>query len=298
MLLECCCGSADEVARAVAAGVERVELCSWADAAGCTPPPGALATAAGVLQELDPGNSIVLVAMLRPVPEMVPEGGVSFLRDAETLQRALAELERLVCEWRSSGRAMAALRIAWGSLQLAGFELRVCEEELAAVAAAALRAGVGITFHRAIDLCTNQILAVDRVLQCRSVDAILTSGGSRTALEGVDRLADMVESAMKARGSDGADIIIAGSGVCGDNAAEIVRRSGVRALHGTFRGPWRALGGPSGCDPSAWRHYCEAMHARVFGGRPDRVRDVPSAAVIATVRAQATVALLKRRPGD
>lgn len=111
-----------------------------------------------------------------------------------------------------------------------------------------LAAPLPVTFHRAIDMTPDLEEALECVIAagCRRV---LTSGGRNIALEGIDGLRRMVGRAA------GRILIMAGSGVCGANAAELLA-AGVDALHlsgravrdsaMTFRNPDVSMGGLPG----------------------------------------------------
>ena len=84
--------------------------------------------------------------------------------------------------------------------------------------------GLPVTFHRAIDETPDVLEAIDS-LAALGVARVLSSGTAPTALEGADTLAAMV-----ARAGDRMQIVAGGS-VRAGNVAEIVRRTGVRAVH-------------------------------------------------------------------
>ena len=86
---------------------------------------------------------------------------------------------------------------------------------------------VPVTFHRAFDRLANPIEALDPLIEL-GVTRVLTSGGPRTASEGVDSLAAMVDH------SRGRIIVLAGGGVRAHNVREIIERTGVREVHARF----------------------------------------------------------------
>jgi copper homeostasis protein len=83
------------------------------------------------------------------------------------------------------------------------------------------------TFHRAFDVARNPLRALEDVIAagCRRV---LTSGGSATAVEGIDTLRELVRAAA------GRIEIMAGSGVNPGNAHRLAA-TGVDALHFSAR---------------------------------------------------------------
>lgn len=88
-------------------------------------------------------------------------------------------------------------------------------------------AGLPVTFHRAFDDTPDLSEALEQVIQAGAT-RVLTSGGCRTALEGVERLASLVAQA-RAR-----IVILPGGGVRAHNVAQIVARTGVREVHARF----------------------------------------------------------------
>ena len=81
-----------------------------------------------------------------------------------------------------------------------------------------------VVFHRAFDGTPDPFKALE-TLKRLGVQRVLTSGGAPTALEGVEILRHLVEAAK------GGITILAGGGINEENAAAIVRGSGVRELH-------------------------------------------------------------------
>jgi len=83
---------------------------------------------------------------------------------------------------------------------------------------------LSVTFHRAFDLRSDLDAALEDVISC-GADRILTSGGSQTALEGVDRIAHL----QKGRGRR--IRVMPGSGVRASNVADLVKRTAVLDVH-------------------------------------------------------------------
>jgi copper homeostasis protein len=82
-----------------------------------------------------------------------------------------------------------------------------------------------VGFHRAFDQVRDQDEALELLVSLQ-VDHILTSGGATTAMDGAARLTSLVERAGDRIG------IIAGGSVTKANAAELVKKTGVRIVHG------------------------------------------------------------------
>jgi copper homeostasis protein len=85
-------------------------------------------------------------------------------------------------------------------------------------------------FHRAFDLVPDHDAALAALVET-GVTRVLTSGGAATAYEGRATLARLVAAAGERL------TVLAGGGVGPEHAAELVRATGVRELHGSFRGP-------------------------------------------------------------
>jgi copper homeostasis protein len=89
----------------------------------------------------------------------------------------------------------------------------------------AMASPVRVGFHRAFDQVRDQDEALELLVSLQ-VDHILTSGGAKTATEGVPRLKQLVERAGERIG------IIAGGSITKANAANIVRATLVPCIHG------------------------------------------------------------------
>jgi copper homeostasis protein len=81
-----------------------------------------------------------------------------------------------------------------------------------------------VTIHRAFDVVPDLLAAAATLIEC-GVRRVLTAGGPASAVDGLETLAALVEHA----GDHLA--IMAGGGVRGHNAREIVTQSGVREVH-------------------------------------------------------------------
>jgi len=94
----------------------------------------------------------------------------------------------------------------------------------------AMASPVRVGFHRAFDSVRDQADALELLVSLQ-VDHILTSGAADTAMQGAARLKELVERAGDRIG------IIAGGSITKANAAELVKKTGVRTVHGrAFQG--------------------------------------------------------------
>jgi len=202
MTVEIC---VEDLAQALAAergGANRVELCSGLSEGGLTPGYGLV--------------SVVAAQCSLPVYAMIRPRGRGFVYS----EMELAAMHQDVA---AHGRAGAA-GVVFGCLDPAGnIDLKAVKE----LTHRAKDAGLGVTFHRAIDLCRNPFEALD-ILSDLGVDQVLTSGRAHRAVDGIPQLKEMVLRA----GSRIA--VMAGSGVNPDNAPSIAA-AGVQALHCTAR---------------------------------------------------------------
>lgn len=201
VLLEACVDSVTGIAEAVAGGADRLELCAGLELGGITPSIALIDRA---------------VASGRPVHVLVrPRAGNFVLCEAETAL-VLAD----IAEALSRGAAGVVV----GALRPDG---RLDRERLARFRDAA---GDGAAvLHRAVDLLPDPVAAVE-VACALGFDGVLSSGGALSAPQGAATLARMVAAAR------GRLLVIAGAGVRPENAAALVRETGVAAIHASCAG--------------------------------------------------------------
>ena len=97
-------------------------------------------------------------------------------------------------------------------------------DTVAAALFAVVAPHVPATFHLAFDFARDMFEALDTVAEI-GMARILTRGGGKTALDGIDGIRKLVERSI------GHVRIMAGGSVREDNAEEIVRKSGVTEIH-------------------------------------------------------------------
>lgn len=179
------------------AGVGRIELCAGLNDAGTTPSAALIET---VCERLE----IPVFVLIRP------RGGDFVYSDAELdLMRRDIEL--------ASG--FGAAGFATGAL---GRDYTIDMEATRSLVSAG--GNRPVTFHRAFDFTTDLFAALEQLIEC-GVKRVLTSGGARTALNGADTIARLVEQAR------GRIIVVAGGGVRENNVREIIDRTGVTEVH-------------------------------------------------------------------
>lgn len=195
--LEICVQDAAGCRAAARGGADRVELCSALSEGGLTPTLGLLEAALGA-------SELEVVALLR-----TRRG--DFVYDADERAVHLRDAQRLVAAG-VHGLAVGAL-LPSGELDLV--HLRALVEA---------GGSAKLTCHRAFDHCADPFAALEQLIEL-GFARVLTSGQAPTAPEGQELLAELVQRAA------GRIEILAGGGVRPSNVAELVRATGVPAVH-------------------------------------------------------------------
>lgn len=159
--LEVCVDNVDGLAAALRGGADRIELCSALEIGGLTPTAGLLHAASEC--------PIPVVAMIRP------RGGDFCFNDAET-QLMLNEIDAVAAAGLQ-GVVLGASK-ADGQLDLDILERLVRRAEAH---------GLRYVLHRAIDLCPDLVEATRQAINL-GFERILTSGGAKSATDGVAEL--------------------------------------------------------------------------------------------------------------
>lgn len=201
--VEICLDDLDGITVAERAGADRVELCASLGEGGITPSIGSAAIA------LRTATRIGVSVLVRQRP-----GDFVFSR---------SEVDAMVADIRAIAElpnpAGVPLGFVVGALRVDGSVDTEATGRMIDAAGAA-----EVTFHKAFDQTPDLPAALDDVIAVGAA-RILTSGGTTTALDGAEKLAELV---VRARGRVG---ILAGGGVRPGNVAEIVRRTGVTEVH-------------------------------------------------------------------
>ena len=199
VLLEVCCGSADDVIQAKLGGADRAELCSDLFHGGLTPTVGSLRVAKRE-------TGLPIMAMIRP-----REGGFCY-----------SEAEFAVC--LEDARALleaGADGLVFGFLQEDG---RIDEERTGRLIKIARAAGKDAVFHRAIDVVPDWKEALDLLAELGAT-RVLTSGQEPDVSLGTDTVREMIRYAA------GRIEIMPGAGITLKNAARIVAETGADQIH-------------------------------------------------------------------
>ncbi len=195
-LVEACCDSVHTARAAQGYGAGRVELCGPGDG-GTTPSLGLIVRCRDELR-------VPLHVMIRPHTN-------SFQYDDDDVD--------VMCNDIVAAKSLGVNGIVLGPLHS---DHTVDARQLAEFVA--LARPMKVTFHRAFDRTQDAIEALDIMLM-HGVDYVLTSGHSRTALDGAANL-----QALQARAGDQL-VVLAGGHVRADNVQRMVEQSNVREVH-------------------------------------------------------------------
>lgn len=203
VLLEVCANSTESAVAAQEGGAARVELCDNLHEGGTTPSAGQILFARNLLH-------IKLYVLIRP------RGGDFLYTDLEfeIMQADIRHCIEAGCDG-----------IVTGILTPDG---KVDKERCTILVRLAKQFGLGVTFHRAFDVCADQYQALEDIIEI-GFERILTSGGKTTAMEGANIIAHLVE---KAAGRIG---IMPGCGISEHNVADLIHFTGVTEIHSTAK---------------------------------------------------------------
>jgi len=208
ILLEVCANSVSSALAAQNGGALRVELCENLQEGGTTPSFGQILMARKLLH-------IKLHVLIRP------RGG-DFLYNDNEYETMLADV-RYCIESGCDG-------IVVGILNADG---TVDKDRNREIVRMAKQWGLGITFHRAFDMCANQLQAMEDIIEL-GFERILTSGGKSTAMEGASIIANLVNKAANRI------IIMPGSGINQNNVADLVKYTKVQEIHSSAKIPMQS----------------------------------------------------------
>ncbi|MDB5006663.1 MAG: copper homeostasis protein CutC [Mucilaginibacter sp.] len=199
VILEICANSVTSALAAQDGGAARIELCENLYEGGTTPSHGQILMARKLLH-------IKLYVLIRP------RGGDFLYTDLE-FDIMMADV-RYCIEAGCDG-------IVIGILNADG---TVDKKRCAELVNMARQWGLGVTFHRAFDMCTDLFQALEDIIEL-GCERILTSGGKSTAMEGINVLAHLIEKAA------GRIKIMPGSGISETNVADLVYFTKATEVH-------------------------------------------------------------------
>jgi len=203
IILEVCANSVTSALAAQDGGATRVELCANLHVGGTTPSFGEILMARKELH-------IKLYVLIRP------RSGDFLYNDIE-YETMLADIRNCV-EAGCDG-------IVTGVLNADG---TVDKERCLELVRLAKQWGLGVTFHRAFDMCADLYQALEDVVEL-GFERILTSGTKSTAMEGASMIAHLLDKAA------GRIIIMPGGGISENNVADLVHYTKVTEIHSSAR---------------------------------------------------------------
>ena len=201
--LEVCANSVTSAIAAQDGGAVRVELCANLNEGGTTPSYGEILLAREYLD-------IKLYVLIRPRAGDFIYSGMEF-------NTMLADV-RCCIEAGCDGIVIGILN-ADGTID---------KERCSQLIALAAKQGIGVTFHRAFDMCADLYQALEDVIEI-GCERILTSGGKSTAMEGAAVIAHLIEKAA------GRIIVMPGSGINETNVNDLVRFTCAKEIHSSAR---------------------------------------------------------------
>lgn len=201
MLVEVIVTNTKEAIQAEQYGATRLELIHAFELGGLSP-------------KLEITKSVCSAVKI-PVNIMLRPHGNGFIYNKSHIQQIINELQFIKNETAANGIVFGALTKE-KALDVPLLETVIQHKK-----------GLQLTFHRAIDEANNIIQVYTQLLKYKEIDNVLTSGGKLTALAGADTLQQMIMLC-----SDKSNCqVIAGSGITPDNAAELIKATGVKQIH-------------------------------------------------------------------
>lgn len=201
--VEICVDSVDGALIAEQAGADRIELCAGLVEGGTTP---SIGTVRSVLATLHRVGVQVLIR---------PRRG-DFLYTARELAVMLADIEAIHALPSMPG---VTVGFVTGALTADGdVDIPTMRQFVGACE------GAPVTFHRAFDFARDPLRALEDLVDL-GVRWILTSGGRPRAIDGAERIRQLVRSA------HGRITVLAGGGVRPDHVDDLVAQTGVTEVH-------------------------------------------------------------------
>ena len=203
IILEVCADSVDAALVAQQGGGARIELCQNLAAGGTTPSFAMIETARRLL-------NIDVFVLIRP------REGDFLYNDTEF---ALMQADIHCCGKIGCNGVVIGMLNADGSI-----DVRRC----ATLIDIARQYNMQVTFHRAFDRCRDLTEGLEAIIEL-GCERVLTSGGYSNVQEGTASLSRLVKQARERI------IIMPGGGVTTENAAELIKSTNAKEIHGSFR---------------------------------------------------------------
>ncbi len=188
---------------AQANGATRIELCANPEEGGTTP-------SFGMIEQAKKSCSIPIFPIIRP------RGG-DFLYDKMEFEAMKSDIKSCL--------SIGCEGVVIGLLKKDG---SIDEERTAELID--LAGPMEVTFHRAFDRVSDPVVALEKIISI-GCKRILTSGLSKTAVEGKQLLQQLITQA------DNRIKIMPGSGVRSSNVIELAKSTGAIAFHSSARKP-------------------------------------------------------------
>ena len=201
--LEVCANSAASALAAQEGGAARIELCSNLAEGGITSSYGEIFIARKRL-------TIPIYVLIRPRAGDFLYSDLEF----EVMQADIKACAELGCDG-----------IVIGLLKQDGM---IDYERCLQLVRLAESHKLGLTFHRAFDVCADQNRTLEQIIDL-GFERILTSGGRNTALEGAEQISTLI------RNAGNRISIMPGGGINEENIAELIRLTGAREYHASCR---------------------------------------------------------------
>ncbi len=199
MIREACVETLEEALNAEALRADRIELCSDLHMDGLTP-------SNELIREVKHKLGIPVKVMIRPRP-----GNFNYSR---------AEIEEMLGSIAFC-RSEQVEGVVFGVLNSEN-ELDIPAIKTLSISAAPMK----VTIHKAIDLTTDPIRELERLIEAGGIHSVLSSGKAPTAIEGAAMLQRMIFTA-----GQRIEIIVAGR-VTFENLGEVSRLIHADAYHG------------------------------------------------------------------
>lgn len=217
MMIEVCCPDIPSVQRAIEGGADRIELCRALELDGLTPTREDIRAAVAMCHRAGVKVHVLIRSREGDFVYTIPEEAS---RMSDEIAMALDEGADgvVIGALTPEGDIDMALCRTWIDVVRRHARVPGCGQD-----------GVGITFHRAFDVCRRPMEAVEDIIAL-GCNRLLTSGQAPSAVEGIPLLARLVEA------TAGRLTILAGAGVSAGNYVKIMDETGVTEVHGSFRG--------------------------------------------------------------
>lgn len=180
-------------------GADRIELVSAMSEGGLTP-------SYGVIEHVVSQVSIPVYVMIRPHSR-------SFRYSTDDIHAMTRDI-RVARELGAAGIVIGALT---EDAEVDLITLQLCMAEAQ---------GLGVTFHRAIDVSASPVAVLKAISTLGTVERVLTSGGKRAAPEAILELKQLQELGQALN-----IIVMAGAGVTVDGIPTLVKQTGVTEIH-------------------------------------------------------------------